>query len=217
MSFVSLSKREINLKIVYYGPPLCGKTTNLEQIHGAVPSDVRGQMTMLSTRQDRTLYFDFLPLRSDVIKGFVSRFQLYTVPGQTIYNHTRKIVLTGVDGIVFVADSQWEVMEQNADSFVNLQENLGSFNRNLDQMPYILQFNKRDLPTAAPVEYMDFLLNSQRAERAAYLETVAASGQGVLETLNVICKMVLARFIEENNMAAATDVGNDIAVATKES
>ena len=217
MSFVSLSKREINLKIVYYGPPLCGKTTNLEQIHNAVPNDVKGQMTMLSTRQDRTLYFDFLPLRSDVIKGFVSRFQLYTVPGQTIYNHTRKIVLTGVDGVVFVADSQWEVMEQNAESFQNLQENLATFGRTLDQVPYLLQFNKRDLPNVAPPEYMDFLLNSQREERAAHFEAVAASGKGVLETLNVICKMVLARFIEENNMAAAPDVGNDVAVATKES
>jgi len=216
MSFVSLSKREINLKIVYYGPPLCGKTTNLEQIHAAVPNDVKGQMTMLSTRQDRTLYFDFLPLRSDVIKGFVSRFQLYTVPGQTIYNHTRKIVLTGVDGIVFVADSQWDIMEQNAESFQNLQENLASFNRNLNQLPYLLQFNKRDLPNAAPVEYMDFLLNSQREERAAHLEAVAASGRGVLETLNVICKMVLARFIEENSMTATPGVDGDVAVATKE-
>ena len=217
MSFVSLSKREINLKIVYYGPPLCGKTTNLEQIHAAVPNDVKGQMTMLSTRQDRTLYFDFLPLRSDVIKGFVTRFQLYTVPGQTIYNHTRKIVLTGVDGLVFVADSQWEVMEQNAESFQNLQENLASFNRNLDQVPYILQFNKRDLPNAAPVEYMDFMLNSQREERAAHLEAVAAAGKGVLETLNIICKIVLARFIEENNMTATPDVGGEVAVATQES
>jgi len=216
MSFVSLSKREINLKIVYYGPPLCGKTTNLEQIHAAVPNDVKGQMTMLSTRQDRTLYFDFLPLRSDVIKGFVSRFQLYTVPGQTIYNHTRKIVLTGVDGIVFVADSQWELMEQNADSFQNLQDNLATFNRNLSQVPYLLQFNKRDLPNVAPVEYMDFLLNSQREERATHLEAVAASGKGVLETLNIICKMVLARFIEENSMAATPGVGGDIAVATRE-
>jgi signal recognition particle receptor subunit beta len=214
MSFVSLSKREINLKVVYYGPPLCGKTTNLEQIHAAVPPDVKGQMTMLSTRQDRTLYFDFLPLRSDVIKGFVSRFQLYTVPGQTIYNHTRKIVLTGVDGVVFVADSQWEVMEQNAESFQNLQDNLTTFNRTLDQIPYILQFNKRDLPNRAPVEYMDFLLNSQREERAAYMEAVAASGQGVLDTLNIICKMVLARFIEENHMAAA-EVGDEVAVAAK--
>lgn len=216
MSFVSLSKREINLKIVYYGPPLCGKTTNLEQIHNAVPDDVKGQMTMLSTRQDRTLYFDFLPLRSDVIQGFVSRFQLYTVPGQTIYNHTRKIVLTGVDGVVFVADSQWDVMEQNADSFKNLQENLTSFNRNLDKIPYLLQFNKRDLPNVAPVEYMDFLLNSQRPEKAIFLESVAADGKGVLDTLNVICKMVLSRFIEENNMTAAKDVGEQVAVASKE-
>jgi mutual gliding-motility protein MglA len=215
MSFVSLQKREINLKVVYYGPPVCGKTTNLEQIHKAVPEDVRVQMTMLSTRQDRTLFFDFLPLRSDVIKGFVSRFQLYTVPGQTIYNHTRKIVLTGVDGLVFVADSQWDVMEQNVESFQNLKDNLASFNRTVDKIPYVLQFNKRDLPTAAPVEYMDFLMN-QGEERAPFFEAVAATGQGVLETLNIICKMVLARFIEENNMKAAPDVGSDVAIATKE-
>ena len=215
MSFVSLGKREINFKIVYYGPPLCGKTTNLEQIHRAVPDDVRGSMTMLSTRQDRTLYFDFLPLQSDVIKGFVSRFQLYTVPGQPIYNRTRQIVLTGVDGIVFVADTQFDLMEQNAESFRNLQDNLAGFNRNLDQIPYILQFNKRDLPNAAPVEYMDFLLNSQREERAEHLEAVAATGTGVLEALNVICKMVLARFIEENNMVATGHVGNQAAVAMK--
>ena len=214
MSFVSLSKREINLKIVYYGPPLCGKTTNLEQIHNAVPHDGKGQMTMLSTRQDRTLYFDFLPLRSDVIKGFVSRFHLYTVPGQAIYNHTRKIVLTGVDGVVFVADSQWDLMEQNAESLQNLRDNLATFNRTLDQVPCLLQFNKRDLPSVAPVEYMDFLLNSQRDERAAYFEAVASAGKGVLETLNVISRMVLARFIEENNMTAVPDVGRDVAVAT---
>ncbi len=215
MSFVNLSKREINFKIVYYGPPLCGKTTNLEQIHNVMPDDVKGQMTMLSTRQDRTLYFDFLPLKSDVIKGFTSRFQLYTVPGQPIYNQTRKIVLTGVDGIVFVADSQWEVMEQNADSFQNLQENLKTFNRALEQIPYVLQFNKRDLPDIAPVDYIDFLLNSHREERAAFLEAVAATGMGVYETLNVICKMVLARFIEENGMEAAS-IDDEVAVATKE-
>ncbi|MDI6775605.1 MAG: hypothetical protein QME60_09545, partial [Verrucomicrobiota bacterium] len=117
MAFVNFARREISFKIVYYGPALCGKTTNLEKLHEVMPEDVRGEMTMLSTRQDRTLYFDFLLLKSDAIKGFVSRFQLYTVPGQPIYNETRRLVLTSVDGLVFVAASQWEEMENNSDSF----------------------------------------------------------------------------------------------------
>jgi len=200
MSFVNLNKREINFKIVYYGPPLCGKTTNLEYLHSVMPPEVKGKMTMLSTQQDRTLYFDFLPLKSDAIKGFVSRFQLYTVPGQPIYNQTRKIVLTGVDGIIFVADSQWNEMEHNVESFANLQENLKSYNRSLDDIPYILQFNKRDLPNIAPVEYMDFLLN-QRPIKVIFFEAVAKEGIGVYESLNMICKMVMAQFIKEHKIA----------------
>jgi len=170
MAFVNLEKREINFKIVYYGPPLSGKTTNLEYLHSVMPENARGDMTMLSTREDRTLYFDFLPLKSDVIRNFVSRFQLYTVPGQTIYNQTRRIVLTGVDGVVFVADSQWEEMEHNSESFMNLQENLQTYNRKLEEIPYLLQFNKRDLPDIAQVEHMDFMLN-QLDEKAQFLES----------------------------------------------
>jgi len=211
MSFVNLSKREINFKIVFYGPPLSGKTTNLEHLHEVMPEDVKGKMTMLSTQQDRTLYFDFLPLRSDAIKGYTSKFQLYTVPGQSIYNQTRKIVLTGVDGLVFVADSQWDEMEHNVESFENLQENLQTYNRSLDDIPFVLQFNKRDLPNIAPVEYLDFVLN-QRDDKAVFFESVACNGDGVHETLNMVCKMVMAQFIEEHNMNVKP-IAEDSAVA----
>lgn len=199
MPFVNLGKKEINFKVVYYGPPLCGKTTNLEYLHAAMPKEARGDMTMLATQADRTLYFDFLPLTSDAIKGFTSRFQLYTVPGQAIYNQTRKIVLTGVDGLVFVADSQWEEMEQNALSFNNLKENLATFNRSLSEMPYVLQYNKKDLPDIAPDEYLDFMLN-QDDERILSVDAVAVEGTGVFKTLNTICKMVMAQFVQENKM-----------------
>ncbi len=215
MSFVNFGKREISFKIVYYGPPLSGKTTNLEFLHSIMPGDVKGQMTMLSTREDRTLYFDFLPLRSDAIKGFVSRFQLYTVPGQPVYDQTRRIVLTGTDGLVFVADSQWQEMENNVDSFENLVTNLEVHRRSVDDIPYVLQFNKRDVPDIAPVHYLDFVLN-QRETRVEFFESVAVRGDGVQHTLNTICKMVMAQFVKENNMelAALTD-GADVAVKTE--
>ena len=199
MAFVNLERREISFKVVYYGPPLSGKTTNLEHLHLAMPVDARGDMTMLATGEDRTLYFDFLPLRSDVIKGFVSRFQLYTVPGQPIYNQTRKLVLAAADALVFVADSQWDEMENNADSFKNLRENLATYNRKVQDIPYLLQFNKRDLPNIAPVQYLDFMLN-QLDEKVAFRESVACEGTGVVETLNTVCKMAIAQFVKDNNM-----------------
>ena len=214
MSFVNLEKREISFKIVYYGPPLSGKTTNLEHLHKIMPDDAKGDLTMLSTQQDRTLYFDFLPLRSDAIKGFDSRFQLYTVPGQPIYDQTRRIVLTGADGVVFVADSQWAEMENNADSFQNLQDNLGTYNRTLGETPYILQFNKRDLEDIAPTQYMDFMLN-QLKEKADFRESIATEGGGVIDTLNAICKMVMAKFIADNNMELG-GVGADEALAVED-
>jgi signal recognition particle receptor subunit beta len=204
MSFVNFGKREINFKIVYYGPPLGGKTTNLEHLHSVIPDESRGPMTMLSTRQDRTLFFDFLPLQSNAIKGFVSRVQLYTVPGQTIYNQTRRLVLNSVDGVVFVADSQWDQMENNVESFSNLEENLKSYGLALNDVSYVLQFNKRDLPNIAPVHYMDFMLN-QRESKAPGFEAVAVDGGGVHDTLNMVSKMVMAKFIEDHSMPVNED------------
>jgi hypothetical protein len=213
MSFINFSRKEISFKIVYYGPALCGKTTNVEQIHKVIAKEHRGELTMLSTQQDRTLYFDFLPLRSDIIKGFTSKFQIYTVPGQVIYNETRKLVLRNVDGMVFVADSQWSKMEENAESFANLESNLGDQNESLDNLPYILQLNKRDLPDVAPAHYMDFMLN-RRSVRAAVFEAVAVQGIGVLESLNLIAKMVISSFIQKNKMQAA-EMPNEVAVPQK--
>lgn len=199
MSFVNFDKKEINFKIVYYGAPLCGKTTNLAHLHSAMPEKAKGELTMLSTQQDRTLYFDFLLLRSTAIKGFVSRFQLYTVSGQPIYDKTRRIVLTGADGIVFVADSQWSVMPANAESLKDLRTNLASHNRSLNEIPYVFQLNKRDLDDIAPVPYLEFLLNHE-GFRAECFEAVAIKGEGVTTTLNTICKMVMADFIKSHEM-----------------
>jgi hypothetical protein len=199
MSLINFSRKEITFKLVYYGPALCGKTTNVEQIHKAIPPENSGKLTMLSTQQDRTLYFDFLPLRSQIIKGYVSKFQVYTVPGQVIYNETRKLVLRGVDGIIFVADSQWSKMEENVESFANLETNLKDQKVVLDDIPYILQYNKRDLDSVAPVHYLDFMLN-QRKQGVPYVEAVATQGVGVLDSLNLISKRMLTRFIQANNM-----------------
>ena len=203
MSFVNVARKEIVFKLVYYGPALGGKTTNLEQIHSSVDKTLRGELTMLSTRQDRTLFFDFLPLKSDVIKGFTSKFQVYTVPGQVVYNETRKIVLRNADGIVFVADSQWDKMEENAASFENLKANLTEYKLSIKDVPYVLQFNKRDMANAAPVHYMDFLLNREEAH-APYVEAVANKGEGVFESLNLISRMMMGAFVKNNNMTVSS-------------
>ncbi|MCK5843957.1 MAG: GTPase domain-containing protein [Victivallales bacterium] len=213
MSFINFARNEIAFKIVYYGPALGGKTTNLEQIHAAITEETRGELTILSTQQDRTLFFDFLPLKSDVIKGFTSKFQLYTVPGQSIYSETRKLVLRNVDGVVFVADSQWEKMEENAESFEDLMNNLAEQNVSIDDIPYILQFNKRDLPNIAPAHYMDFMLN-QRDTRVPTADATAVECKGVFEALNLIAKMVMAAFMKENNLPSAT-VPDDVCVPSE--
>ena len=203
MAFIHFGDKTINFKIVYYGPAKSGKTTNLEKIHKEIDPAVRGNLTILSTRQDRTLYFDFLPLTSDVISGYVSKFQLYTVPGQVIYNRTRKLVLQGVDGVVFVADSDWSKMSENAESFINLEGNLRAQRISLDDLPLILQFNKRDLPNKAPAHYMDFMLNRRRT-RVPVWEAIAIEGKGVFESLNLIARMTLASFIRKNNVQSST-------------
>src|SRR5881409_2240451 len=195
MAIINQANRELQVKIVYYGPALGGKTTNLVQVHEKVQTAAgnKGKLVSLATSSDRTLFFDFLPIEAVAIKGFKTKFQLYTVPGQVIYNTTRQLVLRGVDGIVFVADSQYEKMEENVKSFANLEENLKSLNLRLPDIPYILQYNKRDLPNVAPVEYMEFLLNNREVQVPSFT-AVASSCEGVFESLNMITRLLLHKF-----------------------
>ena len=197
MVLFNYSTRELTAKIVYYGPGLCGKTTNLQFIYEQLPEDVKGKMLSLATKTDRTLFFDFLPIEAMTIKGFKTKFQLYTVPGQVVYNTTRQLVLRGVDGIVFVADSQYDKMEENVESFQNLQENLKALKLNIDEIPYILQYNKRDLPNVAPVDYMEYLLNNRETQVPSFT-ACAHKCEGVFETLNMITRMLLHKFINES-------------------
>src|SRR5437667_2509687 len=163
MAIINQATKELQVKIVYYGPAMGGKTTNLVQVHVHVQTAAgnKGKLVSLATSSDRTLFFDFLPIEALAIKGFKTKFQLYTVPGQVIYNTTRQLVLRGVDGIVFVADSQYDKMSENVESFANLEENLRALKLNLADIPYILQYNKRDLANVAPVEDMEFLINNR--------------------------------------------------------
>ena len=190
MSLVNYSTREITSKIVYYGPGRSGKTTNLQYVHGQVPEDRRGRMVSLATETDRTLFFDFLPLDLGTISGFQMRFQLYTVPGQVYYDATRKLVLQGADGVVFVADSQRAQREENVESFRNLQVNLLEQGVDPRTIPIVLQYNKRDLPDVMSVEEMDDLLNYRDLPR---FEAQALSGTGVFDTLKGISELVLRR------------------------
>jgi signal recognition particle receptor subunit beta len=213
MSMINYASREINCKIVYYGSGLGGKTTNLEHIYGKVQPDTRGKLISLATETERTLFFDFLPVDLGTIRGFKTRFHLYTVPGQVYYNASRKLILKGVDGIVFVADSQTERMEANQEAMQNLYDNMAEYGYDLTKMPFVIQYNKRDLPNAAPVRELQAALNPgweiteparQRVtpdayhagenlveqlpsgewiERATYFEAVAVTGDGVFETL----------------------------------
>lgn len=203
MAIINQATKELQVKIVYYGPGKCGKTTNLEQVHSNVQTaQEKGKLVSLATSSDRTLFFDFLPIEAMSIKGFKTKFQLYTVPGQVIYNTTRQLVLRGVDGIVFVADSQYDKMAENVESFQNLEDNLKSLKLNLADIPYVLQYNKRDLPNVAPVEYMDFLLNNRDLQVPAF-EASASKCQGVFETLNMITRLLLHKFINESGRKSA--------------
>ena len=204
MAIINQASKELQIKIVYYGPALGGKTTNLVQVHDHVQTAQgnKGKLVSLATSSDRTLFFDFLPIEAMAIKGFKTKFQLYTVPGQVIYNTTRQLVLRGVDGIVFVADSQYEKMEENVQSFSNLEDNLKSLNLHLADIPYVLQFNKRDLPNTAPMEYMNFLLNNREVEVPTF-PGCANKCDGVFETLNMITRLLLHKFINESNRKAA--------------
>ncbi len=190
MSLVNYSTREITSKIVYYGPGRSGKTTNLQYIHGQVPEDRRGRMVSLATETDRTLFFDFLPLDLGTISGFQTRFQLYTVPGQVYYDATRKLVLQGADGVVFVADSQRQQRDENVESFRNLQVNLLEQGVDPRTIPIVLQYNKRDLPDVMSLEEMDDLLNYRDLPR---FEAQALGGIGVFDTLKGISELVLRR------------------------
>jgi signal recognition particle receptor subunit beta len=221
MSMINYASREINCKIVYYGPGLGGKTTNLEHVYGKVTPDTRGKLISLATETERTLFFDFLPVDLGSIRGFKTRFHLYTVPGQVYYNASRKLILKGVDGIVFVGDSQIERMEANQEAMQNLYDNMAEYGYDLTRMPFIVQYNKRDLPNAAPIRELQAALNpgwevqdpsrqrvmpdpyhggdnlieqiptGEWVERAPYFEAVAVTGEGVFDTLKAVSKLVL--------------------------
>ena len=221
MSMINYASREINCKLVYYGPGLGGKTTNLEHVYGKVQPDTRGKLISLATETERTLFFDFLPVDLGTIRGFKTRFHLYTVPGQVYYNASRKLILKGVDGIVFVGDSQVERMEANQEAMQNLYDNMAEYGYDLTTMPFLIQYNKRDLPNAASIRELQAALNpgwevsdparmrplpdpshpgeqlieqlptGEWIERAPYLEAVAVSGEGVFETLKAVSKLVL--------------------------
>jgi signal recognition particle receptor subunit beta len=188
MVFFNYSTMQMAAKVVYYGPGLCGKTTNLQYIYGHTSGDSRGEMVSLETETDRTLFFDLLPIDVGTIGGFSTRIQLYTVPGQVFYNTTRKLVLKGVDGVVFVADSQKPMLQANVDSFNNLEENLAEMGIALRELPLVLQYNKRDLPSICTIEEMNEALNTGGWQ---YFEASALNGQGVFETLKGISKLTL--------------------------
>lgn len=188
MSFINYASREINCKIVYYGPGLCGKTTNLQYVYQKTSPEAKGKMISLATETERTLFFDFLPLALGEIRGFKTRFHLYTVPGQVFYDASRKLILKGVDGVVFVADSQEERYDANIESMDNLRYNLTEQGYDLDKIPFIIQYNKRDLPNAMPVDELRRDLNPNGVPD---YEACAATGEGVFETLKAVAKLIL--------------------------
>ena len=213
MALFNYATRELSAKIVYYGPGLSGKTTNIEMVHKMLRPEQKGRLISLPTQTDRTLFFDFLPIELGQIKGFKVRFHLYTVPGQVFYNATRRLVLQGVDGVVFVADSQREMINGDMESLKNLMDNLSAYGKKLEDLPFVLQYNKRDLRSAAPVAELDAALNSLHVPA---FEAVAPTGKGVTETLVGISRMVFAHLrktlLMPGEMAAHDDIG-DIADA----
>ena len=188
MSFINYASREINCKIVYYGPGLCGKTTNLQYIYNKSAEETKGKMISLATETERTLFFDFLPLALGEIRGFKTRFHLYTVPGQVFYDASRKLILKGVDGVVFVADSQEERLDANIESMENLKDNLEEQGFDLDKLPFVIQYNKVDLPNVTPVDELRELLNP---DEVPDMTACAMTGEGVFETLKLVAKQVL--------------------------
>ncbi|ACF14810.1 GTPase-like protein [Chloroherpeton thalassium ATCC 35110] len=190
MANINYANKEIIIKIVYYGPGMSGKTTNLQVIHQMVPQNAASKMISLATEQDRTLFFDLLPLSLGSVKGFNTKFQLYTVPGQVYYNTTRKLVLNGVDGVVFVADSQKDKMDENKESINNLKENLSEYGIDMNNFAVVMQYNKRDMDNLSSIEELQKELNPYGFP---YTEAVAVKGTGLMETLKLISKITLAR------------------------
>jgi signal recognition particle receptor subunit beta len=194
MVLFNAATKELTAKIVYYGPGLCGKTTNLQHIYDSLPGDGRGKMLSLATQTDRTLFFDFLPIELGTIRGMKTRIQLYTVPGQVFYDATRKLVLRGADGVVFVADSQAPAVDSNKESFQNLIENLKEQGADLEKMPHVIQWNKRDTPNALPVDKLNAEVNRFKCPT---FEASAIKGEGVRETLQGVAKLVLKHLSEK--------------------
>lgn len=201
MVSINYSAREVCCKIVYYGPGLSGKTTNLQYIHSKVPQDTRGKLISLATEADRTLYFDFLPINIGTINDFQAKFQLYTVPGQVYYNATRKLVLRGVDGLVFVADSQPDKMDENIESLANLEENLKEYGYDVDQMPLVIQYNKADLPGVLTADELNAKLNTKGRP---FFMASATVGTGVFDTLKLVIKLVLDKAKSTSTATSAT-------------
>ncbi|NJP05670.1 MAG: gliding-motility protein MglA [Chloroflexaceae bacterium] len=190
MALINVPAREIHCKIVYYGPGMCGKTTNLQYIHSQVSGEHKGNLLSIATETERTLFFDFLPIDIGKVRGFQTRFHLYTVPGQILYERTRIAVLNGADGVVFVADSQRDKLEENVRSLRELAVNITKQNKKFQEFPVVLQYNKQDMPNALPVQVLDRYLNSLHWQR---FEAVAPQGKGVFDTLKAISKLVISK------------------------
>jgi hypothetical protein len=190
MSLINYSSREINCKIVYYGPGLCGKTTNIQYVYNKVAPETKGKLITLATEMDRTLFFDFLPLELGQVKGFKTRFHLYTVPGQVYYDASRKLILRGVDGVVFVADSQASRFDANIESLYNLHDNLDEYKLKIEEIPYVIQYNKRDMPDIIELGDLEEELNP---DKYPSLEAVAIKGVGVFDTLKLVAKGILQK------------------------